>query len=83
MELKPEGQGFQQKTRFSNFYNLPELMALFKEVADIQTADMLNLPVPKAKYETVVCKPSDIQKEMVEALGQRGGRGARRKGGRF
>ena len=71
MELKPEGQGFQQKTRFSNFYNLPELMALFKEVADIQTADMLNLPVPKAKYETVVCKPSDIQKEMVEALGQR------------
>ena len=71
MELKPEGQGFQQKTRFSNFYNLPELMALFKEVADIQTADMLNLPVPKAKYKTVVCKPSDIQKEMVEALGQR------------
>ncbi len=71
MELKPEGQGFQQKTRFSNFYNLPELMALFKEVADIQTADMLNLPVPKAKYETVVCKPSDIQKEMVETLGQR------------
>ena len=71
MELKPEGQGFQQKTRFSNFYNLPELMALFKEVADIQTADMLNLPVPKAKYETVVCKPSDIQKEMVEALGRR------------
>ena len=71
MELKPEGRGFQQKTRFSNFYNLPELMALFKEVADIQTADMLNLPVPKAKYETVVCKPSDIQKEMVEALGQR------------
>ena len=71
MELKPEGQGFQQKTRFSNFYNLPELMALFKEVADIQTADMLNLPVPKAKYETVVCKPSEIQKEMVEALGQR------------
>ena len=71
MELKPEGQGFQQKTRFSNFYNLPELMTLFKEVADIQTADMLNLPVPKAKYETVVCKPSDIQKEMVEALGQR------------
>ncbi|HJB97441.1 MAG TPA: DEAD/DEAH box helicase family protein, partial [Candidatus Acutalibacter pullicola] len=71
MELKPEGQGFQQKTRFSNFYNLPELMALFKEVADIQTADMLNLPVPKARYETVVCKPSDIQKEMVEALGQR------------
>lgn len=71
MELKPEGQGFQQKTRFSNFYNLPELMALFKEVADIQTSDMLNLPVPKAKYETVVCKPSDIQREMVEALGQR------------
>lgn len=71
MELKPEGKGFQQKTRFANFYNLPELMAIFKEVADIQTADMLNLPVPKANYETVVCKPSEMQKEMVSSLAER------------
>lgn len=71
MELKPEGTGFQQKTRFSNFYNLPELMAMFKEVADIQTADMLKLPVPKANYHTVVCKPSDMQKDMVSALADR------------
>ena len=71
MELKPEGTGFQQKTRFSNFYNLPELMAMFKEVADIQTADMLRLPVPKANYETIVCKPSDIQKNMVASLADR------------
>ena len=71
MELKPEGKGFQQKTRFANFYNLPELMAVFKEVADIQTADMLNLPVPKANYETVVCKPSEMQKEMVSSLAER------------
>ena len=62
------GKGFQQKTRFANFYNLPELMAIFKEVADIQTADMLNLPVPKANYKTVVCKPSEMQKEMVSSL---------------
>ena len=71
MELKPEGKGFQQKTRFANFYNLPELMSVFKEVADIQTADMLNLPVPKAKYETVVCKPSEMQKDMVSSLADR------------
>ena len=71
MELKPEGKGFQQKTRFANFYNLPQLMAIFKEVADIQTADMLNLPVPKANYETVVCKPSEMQKEMVSSLAER------------
>jgi hypothetical protein len=71
MELKPEGTGFQQKTRFSNFYNLPELMAMFKEVADIQTADMLKLPVPKANYHTVVCKPSDMQKDMVSSLADR------------
>lgn len=71
MELKPEGKGFQQKTRFANFYNLPELMAIFKEVADIQTADMLGLPVPKANYETVVCKPSEMQKEMVSSLAER------------
>ena len=71
MELKPEGTGFQQKTRFSNFYNLPELMAMFKEVADIQTADMLDLPVPKVHYETVVCKPSEIQKEMILSYADR------------
>lgn len=71
MELKPEGKGFQQKTRFANFYNLPELMSVFKEVADIQTADMLNLPVPKANYETVVCKPSEMQKDMVSSLADR------------
>lgn len=71
MELKPEGKGFQQKTRFANFYNLPELMAIFKEVADIQTADMLGLPVPKANYKTVVCKPSEMQKEMVSSLAER------------
>lgn len=71
MELKPEGKGFQQKTRFANFYNLPELMSVFKEVADIQTADMLGLPVPKANYETVVCKPSEMQKEMVSSLAER------------
>ena len=71
MELKPEGKGFQQKTRFANFYNLPELISVFKEVADIQTADMLGLPVPKANYETVVCKPSEMQKEMVSSLAER------------
>lgn len=71
MELKPEGKGFQQKTRFANFYNLPELMSVFMKVADIQTADMLNLPVPKANYETVVCKPSEMQKDMVSSLADR------------
>lgn len=71
MELKPEGTGFQQKTRFSSFHNLPELMAVFKEVADIQTADMLHLPVPKANYETVVCKPSEMQKKMVLSFAAR------------
>ena len=71
MELTPEGTGFQQKTRFSNFYNLPELMAMFKEVADIQTADMLKLPVPKANYHVVTTKPSDMQKEMVAGLSER------------
>lgn len=71
MELKPEGTGFQQKTRFSNFYNLPELMAMFKEVPDIQTADMLDLPVPKANYHTIAVKPSEMQKEMVASLADR------------
>ncbi len=71
MELNPEGTGYRSKTRFAKFYNLPELMAMFKEIADIQTADTLNLPVPKANYHTIVTKPSDIQKEMVKSLGER------------
>ena len=71
MELTPEGSGFQMKTRFSSFYNLPELMAMFKEVADIQTKDMLNLPTPKVNFHTVVTKPSDMQKEMIAGLGER------------
>ena len=71
IELSPDGSGYRSKTRFAKFYNLPELMALFKEVADIQTADTLNLPVPKAKFETIVVKPSKTQEEMVEKLGER------------
>ena len=71
IELAPEGTGYRAKTRFSRFYNLPELMAMFKEVADIQTADMLKLPVPKANYHNIVLKPSEQQKEMVAALGTR------------
>ena len=71
IELAPEGTGYRAKTRFAKFYNLPELMTMFKEVADIQTADMLNLPVPKANYHNVVLKPSEQQKEMVAALGER------------
>ncbi|MBQ8424389.1 MAG: helicase, partial [Clostridia bacterium] len=71
IELAPEGTGYRAKTRFAKFFNLPELMAMFKEVADIQTADMLNLPVPKAHYENVVVKPTEIQKEMVEELAER------------
>ena len=71
IELAPEGTGYRAKTRFSRFYNLPELMSMFKEVADIQTADMLNLPVPKANYHNIVLKPSEQQKEMVAALGAR------------
>ena len=71
IELAPEGTGYRAKTRFSRFYNLPELMSMFKEVADIQTADMLNLPVPKANYHNIVLKPSEQQKEMVAALGER------------
>ena len=71
IELAPEGSGYRAKTRFSRFYNLPELMAMFKEVADIQTADMLNLPVPKANFHNVVLKPSDQQKEMVASLSER------------
>lgn len=71
MELKPEGSGFRSKTRFAKFYNLPELISIWKEAADIQTADMLNLPVPKAEYITVTTEPSTFQQEMVEELGER------------
>jgi len=71
MELKPEGTGFRVKTRFAKFYNLPELMSIWKEAADIQTADMLKLPVPEAEYITVTTQPSAFQKEMVAALGER------------
>ena len=71
IELAPEGTGYRAKTRFSRFYNLPELMSMFKEVADIQTADMLKLPVPKANSHYIVLKPSEQQKEMVAALGER------------
>ncbi|WP_415270821.1 DEAD/DEAH box helicase family protein [Hominibacterium faecale] len=71
MELAPEGSGYRMKTRFAKFYNLPELMTLFKECADIQTADMLKLPVPQTEYQDVVLKPSDIQREMVAELGDR------------
>jgi N12 class adenine-specific DNA methylase len=78
MELTPEGSGFQMKTRFSNFYNLPELMSMFKEVADIQTKDMLNLPTPKVKAHTVVTKPSEIQQEMIAELAERAERIRRR-----
>lgn len=71
IELAPEGTGYRAKTRFAKFYNLPELMSMFKEIADIQTAETLNLPVPKANFYNVAVKPSDIQKEMVEGLGKR------------
>ena len=71
IELSPEGTGYRVKTRFAKFYNLPELMAAFKEVADIQTADMLKLPVPKANFHTEVMKPSEIQKEMIKGLAER------------
>ena len=71
IELAPEGSGYRAKTRFARFYNLPELMAMFKETADIQTADMLKLPVPEAHYHHVVLKPSEHQKEMVTSLSER------------
>ncbi len=71
VELTPEGTGYRAKTRFAKFYNLPELMAMFKEVADIKTADMLNLPVPKANFHNVAVKPSEMQKEMVASLSER------------
>lgn len=70
-ELSPEGTGYRVKTRFSKFYNLPELMSMFKEVADIQTSDMLNLPVPKAHFEVIKTEPSDEQKEILKSLSER------------
>ena len=71
IELAPEGTGYRAKTRFAKFFNLPELISLFKESADIQTPDMLKLPVPEAEYENVVLKPSEYQKEMVQSLADR------------
>ena len=71
IELAPEGTGYRARTRFAKFFNLPELMSMFKEVADIKTSDQLHLPVPEAKFETVVAKPSDLQKEMVQELSKR------------
>ena len=71
IELAPEGTGYRARTRFAKFFNLPELMSMFKEVADIKTSDQLHLPVPEAKFETVVAKPSEIQKEMVQELSRR------------
>ena len=71
IELAPEGIGYRARTRFAKFFNLPELMSMFKEVADIKTSDQLHLPVPVAKFETVVAKPSEIQKEMVQELSKR------------
>ncbi len=70
-ELSPEGTGYRVKTRFSKFYNLPELMSMFKEVADIQTADMLNLPTPEANYEVIKTEPSEEQKEILKSLSER------------
>ena len=71
IELAPEGTGYRARTRFAKFFNLPELMAMFKESADIKTSDQLHLPVPEAKFETVVVKPSEIQQDMVQALSER------------
>ena len=71
IELSPEGTGYRAKTRFAKFYNLPELMSVFKNVADIQTADMLKLPVPEARYHNIALKPSEYQKEIVASLAER------------
>jgi N12 class adenine-specific DNA methylase len=71
IELTPEGTGYRAKTRFAKFFNLPELMSMFKEVADIRTADMLELPVPKANFHNIAVKPSEIQKDMVAKLAER------------
>ena len=72
--MLPEGTGYRARTRFAKFFNLPELMTMFKEVADIKTSDQLHLPVPEAKFETVLVKPSEIQKEMVQSLSERAGK---------
>ena len=74
IELAPEGTGYRARTRFAKFFNLPELMNMFKEVADIKTSDQLHLPVPEATFETVVAKPSELQKEMVQNLSERAAR---------
>lgn len=74
IELAPEGTGYRARTRFSKFFNLPELMTMFKEVADIKTADQLNLPTPTPHYETVVVQPTEIQKAMVQSLSERAGK---------
>ena len=71
LELAPEGTGYRARTRFSKFFNLPELMSLFKEVADIQTADQLNLPTPEVEYHNIVCQPTEFQKQMVQELSKR------------
>ncbi len=71
VELTPEGTGYRAKTRFARFYNLSELMAMFKEIADIKTADMLDLPVPKAVFHNISVKPSEIQRDMVAGLAER------------
>ena len=71
MELAPEGTGYRMKTRFAKFFNLPELISMFKETADIQTADMLNLPVPEVEYHNEIAEPTEFQKDMVEELGER------------
>ena len=74
VELSPEGDKYRTKTRFSKFYNLPELMAMFKEVADIKTADMLDLKVPEAEYETIVTMPTQEQKEVLKGISERADR---------
>ena len=71
MELAPEGTGYRARTRFSKFFNLPELMNLFKEAADIKTADQLNLPTPEVEYHNIVAQPTEHQQEMVKALSER------------
>ena len=75
LEIAPEGNGYRLKTRFARFYNLPELLQMFREVADIQTADMLNLPVPEAEYRVVKVEATDLQRDMVEELGNRAEKG--------
>lgn len=80
IELAPEGTGYRAKTRFARFYNLPELIAMFKQVADIQTADMLNLPVPTVNYHNVAMKPSEHQRDMVASLAERARTCAKRHG---